>query len=51
MFGVGSDSAVILVIRFCMAPSHQPQQSGAKRLLNGNDGVLNTLFWWRKYCN
>ncbi len=26
----------------------QPRQNGAKRLLNGNGDVLNTLFWWRK---
>ncbi len=25
----------------------QPRQNGAKRLLNGNSGALNTLFWWR----
>ncbi len=29
----------------------QPRKNGAKRLLNGNGGALNTLFWWRKCCN
>ncbi len=29
----------------------QPGQNGGKRLLNGNGGALNTLFWWRKCCN
>ncbi len=26
------------------------KKNGAKRLLNGNSGALNTLFWWRKCC-
>ncbi len=26
-------------------------KNGAKYLLNGNGGALNTLFWWRKCCN
>ncbi len=26
----------------------QPWQNGAKRLLNGNGGALNILFWWRR---
>ncbi len=29
----------------------QPRQNVAKRFYNGNGGVLNTLFWWRKSCN
>ncbi len=29
----------------------QPRQNVAKCFLNGNFGVLNTLFWLRKSCN
>ncbi len=42
-----------LIITLSVVPQGcvQPRQNGAKRLLNGNGGALNTLFWWRKCCN
>ncbi len=42
-----------LIITLSVVPQGcgQPRQNSAKRLLNGNGGALNTLFWWRKCCN
>ncbi len=46
---------ILNFIHACHAPLVQgyvqPRKNGAKRLLNGNGGALNTLFWWRKCYN